>query len=165
MVRGDPHIKRDSDGGKTTGRTVADSASREKENAKDTLCRNVTIYGHCRYEEKGGHIQIQSFRNQPADLVMKGVLSTTTQSSLRPPTIRWRSVQSQLPILAEMLCSCLSSVKKRFNVDSPSFTPASLTVNGASKTPGLSPKAANAAPFKPRNFSPGTFVFRRLIGC
>ena len=25
-----------------------------KENAKDTLCRNVTIYGHCRYEDKGG---------------------------------------------------------------------------------------------------------------
>ena len=23
------------------------------ENAKDTLCRNVTIYGHCRYEDKG----------------------------------------------------------------------------------------------------------------
>lgn len=27
----------------------------EKENAKDTLCRNVTIYGHCRYKEKGGY--------------------------------------------------------------------------------------------------------------
>jgi hypothetical protein len=23
------------------------------ENAKETLCRNVTIYGHCRYEDKG----------------------------------------------------------------------------------------------------------------
>ena len=23
------------------------------ENAKDTLCRNVLIYGHCRYEEQG----------------------------------------------------------------------------------------------------------------
>lgn len=23
------------------------------ENAKDTLCRNVTIYGRCRYEDKG----------------------------------------------------------------------------------------------------------------
>ncbi|KAJ9616636.1 Peroxisomal membrane protein PAS20 [Cladophialophora chaetospira] len=26
---------------------------RSKENAKDTLCRNVTIYGKCRYEDKG----------------------------------------------------------------------------------------------------------------
>ncbi|KAJ5551710.1 hypothetical protein N7461_006408 [Penicillium sp. DV-2018c] len=25
------------------------------ENAKDTLCRNVTIYGRCRYEDKGIH--------------------------------------------------------------------------------------------------------------
>ena len=25
----------------------------ELENAKDTLCRNVTIYGRCRYEDKG----------------------------------------------------------------------------------------------------------------
>lgn len=25
----------------------------EIENAKDTLCRNVTIYGRCRYEDKG----------------------------------------------------------------------------------------------------------------
>lgn len=23
------------------------------ENAKDTLCRNVLIYGHCRYEDQG----------------------------------------------------------------------------------------------------------------
>jgi hypothetical protein len=29
------------------------------ENVKGTLCRNVTIYGHCRYENKGtrlGHM-------------------------------------------------------------------------------------------------------------
>lgn len=23
------------------------------DNAKDTLCRNVLIYGHCRYEDQG----------------------------------------------------------------------------------------------------------------
>ncbi|KAL8645052.1 MAG: hypothetical protein Q9226_007473 [Calogaya cf. arnoldii] len=46
-----------------------------------------------------------------------------------------------------------SSVKKRFNVDSPSFTPASLAVNGNQTKPkatGISPKFANAAPFKPK---------------
>ena len=51
-----------------------------------------------------------------------------------------------------------NSIKKRFNVDSPSFTPSSLAVNGnniTAKTPGLSPKAANAAPFRPRNLTPG----------
>jgi hypothetical protein len=28
------------------------------ENTKDTLCRNVTIYGHCRYEDKGISVQL-----------------------------------------------------------------------------------------------------------
>ncbi|KAL8676738.1 MAG: hypothetical protein Q9186_006770 [Xanthomendoza sp. 1 TL-2023] len=48
------------------------------------------------------------------------------------------------------------SVKKRFNVDSPSFTPASLAVNGnqtKSKATGISPKFANAAPFKPKGIA------------
>ncbi|CZS96506.1 uncharacterized protein RAG0_05798 [Rhynchosporium agropyri] len=26
---------------------------RDPENSKDTLCRNVTIYGHCRWEDSG----------------------------------------------------------------------------------------------------------------
>lgn len=29
------------------------SLDSKTENAKDTLCRNVTIYGRCRYEDKG----------------------------------------------------------------------------------------------------------------
>lgn len=32
----------------------ADMSMVGAESAKDTLCRNVTIYGHCRYEDKGG---------------------------------------------------------------------------------------------------------------
>ena len=50
-----------------------------------------------------------------------------------------------------------SSLKKHLNVDSPSFTPSStplLGINGTSKKPhGLSPKAASAAPFKPKSFT------------
>lgn len=57
----------------------------------------------------------------------------------------------------------MTSAKKRFNVDSPSFTPAAqngnsgtgvglLVADGISaKAIGLSPKAAGAAPFKPKN--------------
>lgn len=48
------------------------------------------------------------------------------------------------------------SVKKRLNVDSPSFTPANLTVNGSQAKPksiGISPKFANAAPFKPKGLA------------
>ncbi|KAJ5091408.1 hypothetical protein NUU61_006278 [Penicillium alfredii] len=50
---------------------------------------------------------------------------------------------------------CVSSNKKRFNVDSPSFTPSLLSGNGAApkKSTTMSPKAANAAPFQPRTTS------------
>ncbi|KAJ5126910.1 PAB-dependent poly(A)-specific ribonuclease subunit 3 [Penicillium atrosanguineum] len=84
------------------------------ENAKDTLCRNVTIYGRCRYEDKGC-----AFNHDPHKL------NPANQSD---------------------------SNKKRFNVDSPSFTPSLLSGNGTGpkKSNPISPKAANAAPFQPR---------------
>lgn len=52
------------------------------------------------------------------------------------------------------------SVKKRLNVDSPTFTPSSLRSNGLSKgisNRTISPKAANAAPFTPKKLNPGMF--------
>ncbi|KAL2863761.1 PAN-complex poly(A)-binding subunit PAN3 [Aspergillus lucknowensis] len=94
-----------------------------RENAKDTLCRNVTIYGRCRYEDKGC-----AFNHDP---LLKS--NSANQSD-----------------------------KKRFNVDSPSFTPSLLPSNGSSPTSSssslkkastISPKAANAAPFQPRTVS------------
>ncbi|KAF6238459.1 hypothetical protein HO173_003426 [Letharia columbiana] len=94
-----------------------------RENAKDTLCRNVTIYGHCRYEDKGCAFNHDPVKSQPNSQV--------------------------------------ESIKKRFNIASPSFTPSSLAVNGNHATPktlGLSPKAANAAPFKPRTLTPAPSV-------
>lgn len=48
------------------------------------------------------------------------------------------------------------SNKKRFNVDSPSFTPSLPSGNGAptpKKSTAMSPKAASAAPFQPRTAS------------
>lgn len=93
-----------------------------RENAKDTLCRNITIYGRCRYEDKGC-----AFNHDPHKV------NSSNQSD---------------------------SSKKRFNVDSPSFTPSLLSSNGSSptSTPAttkkmttISPKAANAAPFQPRS--------------
>ncbi|KAG9234504.1 PAB-dependent poly(A)-specific ribonuclease subunit PAN3 [Amylocarpus encephaloides] len=85
-----------------------------RENAKDTLCRNVLIYGHCRYEDQGC-----AFNHDP----------NKTHS---------------MPIES----------KKTLNVDSPSFTPASLPVPGKSST--ISSQAASAAPFQPRGLTSGT---------
>ena len=58
----------------------------------------------------------------------------------------------------------IDSSKKRLNVDSPSFTPSSLAVNGQpSKSSGLSPKAAIAAPFKPKGIASGTVLPKTLV--
>jgi PAB-dependent poly(A)-specific ribonuclease subunit 3 len=47
------------------------------------------------------------------------------------------------------------NMKKRFNVDSPSFTPLQATTNGSltpsSRGAAISPKAANAAIFTPKS--------------
>ncbi|KAL4871205.1 hypothetical protein BDV12DRAFT_164391 [Aspergillus spectabilis] len=95
-----------------------------RENSKDTLCRNVTIYGRCRYEDKGC-----AFNHDPHKM---------------------NSNQFD------------NANKKRFNVDSPSFTPSLLPSNGSSPTSSssslkkastISPKAANAAVFQPRTVS------------
>ncbi|KAL1955075.1 hypothetical protein VTO42DRAFT_9064 [Malbranchea cinnamomea] len=37
----------------STGRGTSSPRLKGREAAKDTLCRNVTIYGHCRYQDKG----------------------------------------------------------------------------------------------------------------
>lgn len=55
------------------------------ENAKETLCRNVTIYGRCRYEDKGivdPPVHAMGIVDVEADLdCSKAALSTMTQQS------------------------------------------------------------------------------------
>ncbi|KNG45647.1 pab-dependent poly -specific ribonuclease subunit pan3 [Stemphylium lycopersici] len=81
--------------------------------AKNTLCRNVTIYGHCRYENTCPYIH------------------------------------------DNLKLSQNENSKKRFNVDSPSFTPLQANTNGSvtpsSRSAAISPKAANAAVFTPKS--------------
>lgn len=63
-----------------------------------------------------------------------------------------------------MLIDVFSS-KLGLNVDSPSFTPYSLVVNGnhpPPKSSRLSPKAVNAAPFKPKGSTPGILWYLSL---
>ncbi|KAF2197786.1 PAB-dependent poly(A)-specific ribonuclease subunit PAN3 [Delitschia confertaspora ATCC 74209] len=80
---------------------------------KNTFCRNVTIYGHCRYEHTCPYIHDPSKLNQNENM------------------------------------------KKRFNVESPSFTPLQASTNGSltpsSRNAAISPKAANAAIFTPKS--------------
>ncbi|KAG8406334.1 PAB-dependent poly(A)-specific ribonuclease subunit 3, variant 2 [Metarhizium acridum] len=76
---------------------------------KDTLCRNVLIYGHCRYEDQGCTFSHDQNKNN----------SNSSDMS-----------------------------RKALNVESPSFTPASL--QSAGKKPTFSTQAANAPAFTPR---------------
>ncbi|OLN86109.1 PAB-dependent poly(A)-specific ribonuclease subunit PAN3, partial [Colletotrichum chlorophyti] len=113
---------------------IADVESIALEN-KETLCRNVLIYGHCRYENTGCAFNHDQNR------------SNSTQNS--PSS---QSNQSEFS-------------RKALNVDSPSFTPTSLPTTaspGASMTGGLSKKstfssqAASAAVFTPRGAGSAT---------
>ncbi|OCL10176.1 PAB-dependent poly(A)-specific ribonuclease subunit PAN3 [Glonium stellatum] len=85
--------------------------------AKNTFCRNVTIYGHCRYENTCLYVHDPAKLNNP-------------------------QMQNE-------------NIKKRFNVDSPSFTPLQPATNGAltpaPRSAAISPKAANAAVFTPKS--------------
>jgi len=81
--------------------------------SKNTFCRNVTIYGHCRYETTCPYVHDQN------------------------------------------KVAAHENTKKRFNVDSPSFTPLQAATNGAltpsARGAAISPKAANAAVFTPKS--------------
>ncbi|TVY46335.1 PAN2-PAN3 deadenylation complex subunit PAN3 [Lachnellula occidentalis] len=79
-------------------RKPAASSPRPKgrENAKDTLCRNVLIYGHCRYEDQGcafNHDPNKSISGQ-AELCARKQPSSST-SSLPVANLQYKKVYSQ----------------------------------------------------------------------
>ncbi|PLB48344.1 PAB-dependent poly(A)-specific ribonuclease subunit pan3 [Aspergillus steynii IBT 23096] len=101
---------------------------KSRENAKDTLCRNVTIYGRCRYEDKGC-----AFNHDPQKFNPAYQSDSNNKKRLNVDS------PSFTP-------SLLSS-----NGSSPTMSSAT-----AKKTATISPKAANAAPFQPRSSNTST---------
>ncbi|KAH0614057.1 uncharacterized protein H6S33_005943 [Morchella sextelata] len=94
-------------------RSISGASSSPRPKAKEstnTFCRNITIYGYCRYQDKGC-----AFNHDPH--------SQKQQSG---------------------------SGRGKFNVDSPSFTPATPP----KKT--ISPNVADAAPFTPKHTTGNT---------
>lgn len=84
-------------------------------------------------------------------------LSRSRRHELKGMPLRLEKVKSQNSMLMDLFSSKLG-----LNVDSPSFTPSSLVVNGnhpPPKSSRLSPKAVNAAPFKPKGSTPGIFCW------
>lgn len=94
---------------------LTDRAPPDYNPKSNILCRNVTIYGHCRHEHNGC-----VFQHDPSKIAQQQA----------------------------------DNAKKRFNVDSPSFTPLQPSTNGVTSSPRattISPKAANAAVFTPKS--------------
>jgi hypothetical protein len=111
-----------------------------------TLCRNLTIYGFCRYENKGwisGHerrsMGLTWSSNQAAHSIMT---RRHSRSQMAPGFLNPLLLRHRFELLTVMLCSSLG--RGKFNVDSPAFTPSTPPKNL------ISPKAADAAPFTPR---------------
>jgi len=122
-------------------RNLTSPRPRGRENTKNIPCRNITIYGNCRYENEGcvfNHDRNAFGASAPAN--------TATASTLVPDPnshVRLQPLQTNLPY---------NRGRSRFNADSPSFTPAQTTPNGAeaARSTTISPKSANAAVFTPK---------------
>ncbi|KAN0079510.1 hypothetical protein V8E54_004724 [Elaphomyces granulatus] len=130
-------------------RSMGSPKLKGRENAKDTLCRNVTIYGKCRYEDKGC-----AFNHDPTKfsaMHQTDRFGSPESTALSVGEVSW--VIASIRGLTYMGSSSNSSSKKGLNVDSPSFTPSLLSTNDTSskKTTTISPKAASAAPFLPKS--------------
>ncbi|CAG8954277.1 hypothetical protein HYFRA_00005898 [Hymenoscyphus fraxineus] len=115
-----------------------------RENAKDTLCRNVLIYGHCRYEDQGC-----AFNHDPNKTNSVQLESVPKASKALRITMPPRETNDGLNVTNYSAPS-----KKTLNVDSPSFTPAALPLPG--KSSSITSQAASAAPFTPRGLASGT---------
>ena len=121
-----------------TRRNLSSPRPRGRENQKNIPCRNITIYGNCRYENEGC-----AFNHDRSSF--GGLAPASTNSS---------SVQLAVPQIQETSSAYINyrSMRTRMNADSPSFTPAQTTQNGGQNTRSttISPKAANAAVFTPK---------------
>ncbi|KAF3988638.1 hypothetical protein FT663_01985 [Candidozyma haemuli var. vulneris] len=111
------------------------------EAAKDTPCKNVTIYGFCKYETKGcvfshDNESLQSKQASPQTLTSKPSPSNlnNTDIQIMKGTNGASSAEGAAP-------------KKRFNASTPSFQPSVQTLTN--KFSSLSPKLKDLPSFVP----------------
>jgi hypothetical protein len=87
------------------------------------------------------------------DLTTKTTLFRLLPDYIPEPVHRSLQSQAQGMIKEDKAQTDIHRLKKSLNVDSPSFTPSTLSV--PSKTSSISSQAANAAPFTPRSLASG----------
>ncbi|CAH6721771.1 PAN2-PAN3 deadenylation complex subunit Pan3p [[Candida] jaroonii] len=95
------------------------------DSAKDTLCKNILIYGYCKYENKGCAFSHKGNKKEPIASPQPGNADLTGST----PTV-----------------STPTTNKKKFNLNTPSFQP---------KSGKFSPKLDNVATFVPQDYDGG----------
>ncbi|CCE83175.1 Piso0_003747 [Millerozyma farinosa CBS 7064] len=100
--------------------------------AKDTLCKNILIYGYCKYENRGCAFN----HNKPSSSVPTSQGSnTTTSNASNSNTVSNNSIGN-------------SESRKKFNLSTPSFRPSSMQ-GATGKFSSASPKLKDIPAFIP----------------
>lgn len=100
------------------------------DSAKGTLCKNILIYGYCKYENKGC-----AFSHRRNNNGSPNAAASSAKPAVSTPT----------------------ADKRKFNVNTPSFQPSSTPVQGlTNKFAGLLPKVKDIPVFVPTSTSTST---------
>ncbi|RCK64949.1 PAB-dependent poly(A)-specific ribonuclease subunit PAN3 [Candida viswanathii] len=122
--------------------------------AKETLCKNILIYGYCKFENKGCAFshnrqqkQQQSQQQQDQDTHQDAGSAGTGGNNNNNSTTAFPN--SATSTVSSTVSSNEAASKKKFNLNTPSFQPG---VTGlTSKFATLSPKLKEIPVFKPEN--------------
>jgi PAB-dependent poly(A)-specific ribonuclease subunit 3 len=115
------------------------------DSAKDTLCKNILIYGYCKYENKGC---VFSHSTKPGNGVpVKGgpAQQQNQQSQSQPPSQPQSQPSSQPQQTPQQQHQ--AEIKRKFNLSTPSFQPSVQGVT--SKFSNLSPRVKEIPIFVP----------------
>ena len=140
------------------------------DSAKDVLCKNILIYGYCKFQDKGCAFshnkqlttpqqQQQQQKEEEEESIRQGGTAVGVPGSQRNKGAGAgtgaKAIQSN-----GMVNSQETQSKRRFDANSPLFQPAvnnakgTAVTNLASKFSNLSPRIRDAPVFKPENESP-----------
>ncbi|KAH3665585.1 hypothetical protein OGAPHI_003772 [Ogataea philodendri] len=137
------------------------SGTTQYEWAKTIPCRNIKIHGYCKWEKKGcsfNHDDPSRKPNSETTPVSEPTSASTTFSAESVPIIKTNSGQVKTPVpnsspLASHSETADTGARKKFNFDTPSFTPTGSMVSKfadlsskLSDIPAFSPSSATAVP-------------------
>lgn len=126
------------------------------EAARDIPCKNVLIYGYCKFENKGcafshpkpGGQQQVAFNNS----TMKSVSGNSTNSATLESSGSVETADSTPPSTQKFASMANAEPKRKFNMNTPLFQPSVLSITNKFAT--LSPKLKEIPAFVPSSADP-----------